>query len=150
MRGDPVEHLQEGLFALGTGQGQFAVEAEERHAGDALVTGKADAIEDGIAGIRARQPCPDVGRIQDHLAGDFGQGRSIAHIPANLLNEGLHYVTVGLVTADPLVRHQMVGNAVSFSVYETQGDPEKLARGRYARAFPGGLRPRLNWETEHK
>lgn len=68
-----------------------------------------------------------------------------ARIPANLLNEGLHYVTIVLATADPLIRHQTVENAVSFSVYEVIGDTTKTARGRYGRSFPGGLRPRLDW-----
>jgi lipopolysaccharide transport system ATP-binding protein len=79
---------------------------------------------------------------------DTGRFRTTAEIPANLLNEGIHYVTIGLVTADPLVRHQMVEKAVSFSVYEVIGETTKVARGRYSRSFPGGLRPRLDWRTE--
>lgn len=77
-----------------------------------------------------------------------GRYKSRVHIPGNLLNEGLHYVTICLVTADPLIRHQIVDNAISFSVYEVIGDLNKMARGRYSRAFPGGLRPFLNWNTE--
>ena len=79
-----------------------------------------------------------------------GRYRSVAKIPSNLLNEGLHYVTVVMVTADPLTRHQSVDNAVSFSVYEAQGDDMKRARGRYSRNFPGGLRPRMDWSTERE
>lgn len=77
-----------------------------------------------------------------------GRYKSRVHIQGNLLNEGLHFITICLVTADPLVRHQIVDNAISFSVYELIGDVTKVARGRYARAFPGGLRPFLNWKTE--
>lgn len=77
-----------------------------------------------------------------------GRYKSVIHLPGNLLNEGLHFVTLCLVTADPLVRHQIVDNAVSFSVYELQGDMTLSSRGRYARSFPGGLRPRLNWDTK--
>lgn len=76
---------------------------------------------------------------------EHGRFTCKARIPANLLNEGLHYVTIVLATADPLTRHQTVENAVSFSVYEVIGDTTKTARGRYARSFPGGLRPRLDW-----
>jgi lipopolysaccharide transport system ATP-binding protein len=79
-----------------------------------------------------------------------GRYKSRARIPANLLNEGLHYVSVVMVTADPLTRHQSVDNAVSFSVYEPQGDDLARARGRYSRNFPGGLRPRLDWSTERE
>ena len=75
----------------------------------------------------------------------IGRYRCEARIPGNLLNEGLHYVSIALSTADPLVRHELTKNAVSFSVYEVIGDPTKVARGRYARNFPGGLRPRLDW-----
>ncbi len=74
-----------------------------------------------------------------------GRYRCEVRIPGNLLNEGLHYVTVVMSTADPLVRHEVTRHAVSFSVYEVIGDPTKVARGRYARNFPGGLRPRLDW-----
>ncbi|MBP8257073.1 MAG: ATP-binding cassette domain-containing protein [Opitutaceae bacterium] len=74
-----------------------------------------------------------------------GRYRCEVRIPSNLLNEGLHFVTIALSTADPLVRHEVTRNAVSFSVYEVIGDPTKVARGRYARNFPGGLRPRLEW-----
>lgn len=79
-----------------------------------------------------------------------GRYKCRARIPANLLNEGLHYVTVVMVTADPLTRHQNVDNAVAFSVYEPQGDDLQRARGRYSRNFPGGLRPRLDWSTERE
>jgi lipopolysaccharide transport system ATP-binding protein len=77
-----------------------------------------------------------------------GRHKLTMDIPPNLLNEGLHYVDISMVTADPLVRHQRVEKAISFSVYEVIGDTTKVARGRYARGFPGGLRPRMNWKTE--
>lgn len=80
---------------------------------------------------------------------EVGRYRTVTQIPANLLNEGLHFVTIALVTADPLKRHQIVEKAIAFSVYEVIGDTMKVARGRYARNFPGGLRPKLHWSTEH-
>ena len=81
---------------------------------------------------------------------EVGTYKSIAHVPGNLLNEGLHYVSTVMSTADPLVRHETVDPAVSFSVYDVIEDPSKVARGRYARNFPGGLRPLLDWKTEKK
>jgi lipopolysaccharide transport system ATP-binding protein len=77
-----------------------------------------------------------------------GRYHSTIQIPGNLLNEGLHFVTIVMATADPLYRHQVVERAIAFSVYEVIGDTTKVARGRYSRAFPGGLRPRLEWKTE--
>ncbi len=80
---------------------------------------------------------------------DVGRFRAVAEIPANILNEGLHFVTIALVTADPLVRHEQVERAVSFSAYETDGlQFGESARGNYARAFPGYVRPKLEWRLE--
>ncbi len=79
---------------------------------------------------------------------EVGRYKTIISIPKNLLNEGLHFVTLCLVTADPLTRHHILENAVSFSIYEVIGDTVNVARGRYARTLPGGLRPRLEWKTQ--
>jgi lipopolysaccharide transport system ATP-binding protein len=75
-----------------------------------------------------------------------GRYRAIAWVPPNLLNVGVLYVTVVLVTPDPLVRHCVVERAVSFHVYEGP-EPDGTARGLFAREFPGPVRPRLTWET---
>ena len=77
-------------------------------------------------------------------------GRYISRvkIPSNLLNTGIHVLSATLVTADPLERHISVDNALAFTVYETHSDDDQMsARGRYARDFPGVIRPRLEWQT---
>jgi lipopolysaccharide transport system ATP-binding protein len=76
----------------------------------------------------------------------IGRYTASATIPGNLLNEGVHRVTLCLSTADPLVRHEVLAKALSFSVYETsEMRGPNVARGGYARGFPGAVRPRLHW-----
>jgi lipopolysaccharide transport system ATP-binding protein len=75
---------------------------------------------------------------------EVGRHQARAQVPGNLLNDGVHRVSIVLVTADPLVRHQVVDKAISFSVFERVGS-ERVARGRYARRFPGAVRPMLQW-----
>jgi len=75
---------------------------------------------------------------------EVGRHKASAKIPGNLLNDGIHRVTIVLVTADPLVRHETVEQAISFSVFE-RADSHAVARGRYARRFPGAVRPMLQW-----
>lgn len=75
---------------------------------------------------------------------EVGRHRAVVQVPGNFLNDGVHWVSVVLVTADPLVRHETVEKAISFSVFERVGS-HRVARGRYARRFPGGVRPLLQW-----
>ncbi|MEM7096823.1 MAG: ABC transporter ATP-binding protein [Pseudomonadota bacterium] len=78
-----------------------------------------------------------------------GRYLSRVAIPPNLLNTGIHVLSATLVTADPLERHISVDNALAFTVYETHSDDAQMsARGRYARDFPGVIRPRLEWHTK--
>lgn len=80
----------------------------------------------------------------NHRAGHY---RVVATVPPNLLNVGVYSVGVALESPDPMRRHLVVENAVSFHVHEP-ADPTTTARGRYGRDFPGPVRPRLEWETE--
>jgi lipopolysaccharide transport system ATP-binding protein len=75
---------------------------------------------------------------------EVGRHRACVLMPGNLLNDGVHRVTIVLVTADPLVRHETIEQAISFSVFE-RVDSQRVARGRYARRFPGAVRPMLQW-----
>jgi lipopolysaccharide transport system ATP-binding protein len=75
---------------------------------------------------------------------EVGRHQTRAKVPGNLLNDGVHRVSVVLVTADPLTRHETVDKAIAFSVFERAGN-EHVARGRYARRFPGAVRPMLQW-----
>jgi lipopolysaccharide transport system ATP-binding protein len=75
-----------------------------------------------------------------------GQYKSIAWVPPNLLNIGVLYVNLVMVTPDPLEEHIFIEDALSFNVHERTGD-FLTARGSYARDFPGYVRPLLTWET---
>jgi lipopolysaccharide transport system ATP-binding protein len=75
---------------------------------------------------------------------DVGRHKTRVSVPGNLLNDGVHRVTIVLVTADPLMRHETAEQAISFSVFE-RVDSQRVARGRYARRFPGAVRPMLQW-----
>lgn len=77
-----------------------------------------------------------------------GRYRAIAWIPANLLNIGLMYVTLVMVTPDPFEEHLIIEKAVSFHVHETEG-VKNTARGLFARDFPGAVRPLIKWETQY-
>lgn len=76
-----------------------------------------------------------------------GRYRSIVRIPPNLLNTGVYFVNLALVTPDPLTRHVLLEDALSFHVHEPS-DPAGTSRGRYGRGFPGSVRPKLEWRTE--
>lgn len=76
-----------------------------------------------------------------------GRYRSIVRIPPNLLNTGVYFVNLALVTPDPLTRHVLLEDALSFHVHEPS-DPTETSRGRYGRGFPGPVRPKLEWRTE--
>jgi lipopolysaccharide transport system ATP-binding protein len=81
-----------------------------------------------------------------HAINECGRHRAVAHVPGNLLNDGVHRLSVVLVTADPLVRHETLEKVLSFSVFERAGARfDQVARGRYARQFPGAVRPKLSW-----
>jgi lipopolysaccharide transport system ATP-binding protein len=75
---------------------------------------------------------------------EVGRCQTRVKVPGNLLNDGIHRVSIVLVTADPLVRYETAEQAISFSVFE-RVDSQSVARGRYARRFPGAVRPLLQW-----
>lgn len=88
---------------------------------------------------------------QKYISGvpECGRYLATAWIPANLLNIGLMYVNLVMVTPDPLEEYVFVEKALSFNVHETDG-VGNTARGLYARDFPGFVRPLLTWETEYQ
>jgi lipopolysaccharide transport system ATP-binding protein len=74
-----------------------------------------------------------------------GRYTSIAHVPGNLLAEGVHFVNCNLITLDPDSLEFIVRSAVSFTVIDSlDGDS---ARGDYAKDMPGVVRPLLKWKT---
>jgi len=70
---------------------------------------------------------------------------STAWIPGNLLAEGTLVVGVAVSTIIPETIHFYEQDAVAFQVIDSlDGDS---ARGDYAGAYPGVVRPLLNWST---
>jgi lipopolysaccharide transport system ATP-binding protein len=76
------------------------------------------------------------------------QGRwvSTAQIPGNLLAEGTHFVSSGIIIADPVVHQFYERDVVSFRVMESPGDGS--ARGGWVGPMGGVVRPALKWSTQ--
>jgi lipopolysaccharide transport system ATP-binding protein len=78
------------------------------------------------------------------------QGRfvSTVNIPGNFLAEGAIVVRAVVSTMDPVTVHFSEDDAVAFQVIDSlDGDS---ARGAFAGAYPGVVRPLLQWTTEHE
>ncbi len=74
-----------------------------------------------------------------------GRYTSIAHVPGNLMAEGIHFVNCNMITLNPDSKEYQVRSAVSFTVVDSaDGDS---ARGDFAKDMPGVVRPLLKWET---
>lgn len=74
-----------------------------------------------------------------------GRYTSVAHIPGNLLAEGVHFVSCHIRTLNPDRKESSVLSAISFTVVDSaDGDS---ARGDYSKDMPGVVRPLLKWET---
>jgi lipopolysaccharide transport system ATP-binding protein len=70
---------------------------------------------------------------------------SRAQIPGNLLQEGMHFVGVALITLEPIIVQFYETDVVAFQVIEsTDGES---ARGDYAGDISGVVRPLLKWTT---
>ncbi len=75
-----------------------------------------------------------------------GRYLSTAWIPGNLLSEGTVFVAATIVSLDPVTIHFFERDAVAFQVIDSlDGDS---ARGDYAGAMPGVIRPLLKWTTQ--
>jgi lipopolysaccharide transport system ATP-binding protein len=74
-----------------------------------------------------------------------GRYVSTATIPGNLMSEGIFFISVGVRTLNPNIRHLRVDDAVAFHVLDSlDGDS---ARADYAGNLNGIVRPLLRWET---
>ncbi|MBK9132719.1 MAG: ATP-binding cassette domain-containing protein [Gammaproteobacteria bacterium] len=78
------------------------------------------------------------------------KGRYICRgwIPANLLSEGLLYVSPALTTLQPDIPQFIARDAISFQVMDSRHEGAESARGDYARNIKGVIRPMLSWESE--
>ena len=75
----------------------------------------------------------------------LGRFRSSVEIPGNFLAEGTVLVDASVWTFAPPVRHVKERHAVAFQVVDSiEGNS---ARGDYAGAYDGVVRPLLNWST---
>jgi lipopolysaccharide transport system ATP-binding protein len=75
-----------------------------------------------------------------------GHWVSTAWIPGNLLNEGKHFVSFGLMTLEPKITHFYEADAVSFRI--TESSAEGTARGGYVGTMGGVVRPALQWNNQ--
>jgi lipopolysaccharide transport system ATP-binding protein len=75
-----------------------------------------------------------------------GRYGSTAWIPGNLLSEGAVFVSLGLVTLDPVILQFYERDMVAFQVIDSlDGDS---ARGDWAGRWQGVVRPLLKWDTQ--
>src|SRR5208282_3629123 len=74
-----------------------------------------------------------------------GLYQSTAWIPGNFLNVGVHYVSVAMGRLDINILHLFEQQVIAFNVAES-GEND-TARGIYAHALPGVIRPILDWQT---
>jgi lipopolysaccharide transport system ATP-binding protein len=74
-----------------------------------------------------------------------GRWTSTVQIPGNLLGEGTHFVSSGILTLDSRAPQFFVRDAVSFRVFETPG--ASPARGGWVGPMGGVVRPALKWTT---
>lgn len=76
-----------------------------------------------------------------------GIHRSTMWIPPRLLNNGLYVVGVALTSMRPTIVHFYEQDALRFHVAD---DIHDASRNDYAQAFPGVLRPDLEWKLVHE
>ncbi len=76
-----------------------------------------------------------------------GRYRSTAWIPGNMLSEGVHTVSAGIMTEDPFRLHCDIPRLVGFRVHENGVGP--TARGDFTGRWPGAIRPLLKWTTHY-
>ena len=75
-----------------------------------------------------------------------GRYVSTSWIPGNLMSEGIFFVTPGIRTLNPNIRHVRVDDAVAFHVFDSlEGDS---ARADFPGNMTGIVRPLLKWETQ--
>lgn len=74
-----------------------------------------------------------------------GRYRASVEIPGNMLAEGMYSVGISLATHRPVIVHFYDQSALAFQVNDP-GEGE-TARGTYAGAYPGAMRPMLPWST---
>ncbi len=94
-------------------------------------------------GIMVFNALPMEERVWQGRPFPLGLFRDACHVPANLLNDGVHRVELMVVEDSTRVIHQME-DVLVFEVRD-------IAEGRdgWYGQWAGAVRPRLGWETEH-
>jgi len=76
-----------------------------------------------------------------------GRYIATAWIPGNMLSEGVHTVSAGIMTEDPFRLHCDIPRVAGFRVHENGAGP--TARGDFTGRWPGAIRPLLKWTTQY-
>ena len=85
----------------------------------------------------------DVERGKQKIKASVGRYMATVRIPGNFLSNGFHSVSVAIMSYDPYIVHFHQFDSVAFEVVEVFD--LNSSRGRYGGAFPGVVRPKLNW-----
>jgi lipopolysaccharide transport system ATP-binding protein len=97
--------------------------------------------EHGVNVLNSHDLTSDI-RNQPRSSGYY---TSTMWIPGNFLAEGMIAIGVAAIEQDPFVIHFHELDVVAFNVTDPMDG--RSARGKYVAAFPGVVRPFLNWET---
>jgi lipopolysaccharide transport system ATP-binding protein len=79
-----------------------------------------------------------------------GRYVSTAKIPANLLTEGLMFISPAMHTLSPKIFQFYVQDAVVFNVIEKSDENTDSARGDWGGGIHGVVRPLLEWKTARR
>ena len=79
---------------------------------------------------------------------DTGVVRAACRVPPNLLAEGTFFVLAAVCSYDPDEIHALEKDAVAFQVTDAR-DAHRL-KEKYARPWPGAMRPHLDWVVSHE
>lgn len=74
-----------------------------------------------------------------------GRYRATVEVPGNMLSEGMYSIGIALSTFEPVIVHFFERGALAVQVYDPADG--NTARGTYAGAIPGTMRPLLRWTT---
>lgn len=81
---------------------------------------------------------------KNSLIKNKGKYISTVWIPENFFNEGIINIDVALLQPEPFLVYFHKKETLAFNVFE---DGFTVTKGAYKGAFPGIIRPALNWET---
>ena len=116
---------------------------EVLEAGHVLIPNFPVFNDDGVCVFHTMETDPEWKR-KKRPAGTY---TSTAWIPSDMLNEGTLLVGAAMTTLEPMNVHFFEPDAVAFQILDT-ADGES-SRGDYQGAYPGAIRPKLEWKTDY-